>query len=91
MNIQAIQKKLNDYMEKATPEQVVKELEDLGVEFTTISNILLEKQKRKTGLAMLNLFEYMVKETSDINWKQNLLSQIKDRQGELNTTTTTES
>lgn len=49
---------------------------------------LLEEQKVKTGLAMLNLFEYMVRNTSDINWKQNLLSQIKDRQDELNTTIT---
>ena len=49
----------------------------------------LEQQKVKTGLAMLNLFEYIVRSTSDINWKQNLLTQIKDRQDELNTTTTT--
>lgn len=90
MNIQAIQKKMNEYMEAATPEQIVKEFEDLGVEFIDI-----EEQKVKTGLAMLNLFEYMVRNTSDINWKQNLLSQIKGRQDELNeklnTTTTTDS
>lgn len=33
MNTQAIQKKLDEYMETATPEQIVKEFEDLGVEF----------------------------------------------------------
>ena len=43
----------------------------------------LEEQKRKTALAMLNLFEYMVRNVSDINWKQKLLYQIKDRQDEL--------
>lgn len=33
MNTQAIKNKLDKYMETATPEQVVKEFEDLGVEF----------------------------------------------------------
>lgn len=33
MNAQTIKKKLDNYMETATPEQVVKEFEDLGVEF----------------------------------------------------------
>lgn len=33
MNTQAIQKKLDEYMETATSEQVVEEFEDLGVEF----------------------------------------------------------
>lgn len=37
MNTQAIQKKLDNYMETATPEQVVKEFEDLGVEFEETS------------------------------------------------------
>lgn len=90
MNTQAIEKRMKAYYDSATPEQIVKEFEDLGVEFIDI-----EEQKVKTGLAMLNLFEYMVRNTSDINWKQNLLSQIKGRQDELNeklnTTTTTDS
>lgn len=33
MNAQAIQKKLDNYMGTATPEQIVKEFENLGVEF----------------------------------------------------------
>ena len=33
MNTQAIEKKLQAYFDTATPEQVVKEFEDLGVEF----------------------------------------------------------
>lgn len=93
MNTQAIKNKMDKYMETATPEQIVKEFEELGVEFDSIDK-LLEDQKTKTGLAMLNLFEYMVRNTSDINWKQNLLSKIKDRQdelNELNTTTTDKS
>lgn len=83
MNTQAIEKKLKAYFDTATPEQIVKEFEDLGIEFVSIEE-LLEQQKVKTGLAMLNLFECMVREVSDINWKQNLLYQIKNRQDELN-------
>lgn len=33
MNTQAIKNKLDKYMETATPEQIVKELEELGAEF----------------------------------------------------------
>lgn len=33
MNTQVIKNKLDKYMETATPEQVVKEFEDLGVKF----------------------------------------------------------
>lgn len=33
MNTQAIEKKLNEYMETTTPERVVKEIDGLGVEF----------------------------------------------------------
>ncbi len=33
MNSKAIQNRLDNYRENATPEQVVKEFEDLGVEF----------------------------------------------------------
>lgn len=33
MNTQAVQDKFDKYYESATPEQVVKEFEDLGVEF----------------------------------------------------------
>lgn len=36
MNTQAIQKKINDYIETATPEQIVKEFEDMGVEFVDL-------------------------------------------------------
>lgn len=39
MNIDAIQKKLQDYYRQATPEQVVRELEALGVEFVEIPKI----------------------------------------------------
>ena len=31
---------------------------------------LLEEQKNKTGLAMLNLFKYLVMTTPDMNWKK---------------------
>lgn len=36
MNTQAIEKKIDEYMETATPEQVVKEFKDSGVEFVQI-------------------------------------------------------
>ena len=36
MNSQAIQNKLNEYYNSATPEQVVKEFEDMDVEFVSI-------------------------------------------------------
>lgn len=39
MNVQAIQQKLNNYMKTATPEQIVKEFEDLGVESVRIKFI----------------------------------------------------
>ena len=49
MNTQAIQKKLNNYMETATPEQIVKEFEDLGVEFVNINNMNLIQQLQQTS------------------------------------------
>lgn len=48
MNSQAIQNKLNEYYNTATPEQVVKEFEDLGVEFVNTENMDLIKQLQKT-------------------------------------------
>lgn len=48
MNSQAIQKKLNNYMETATPEQVVKEFEDLGVEFVNTNDMNLIQQLQVT-------------------------------------------
>ena len=49
MNTQAIQKKLDEYMETATPEQIVKEFEDLGVEFVNINNMNLIQQLQQTS------------------------------------------
>lgn len=45
MNTQAIQKKLDEYMETATPEQVVKEFEDLGVEFVELPTVEIRNNK----------------------------------------------
>lgn len=39
MNIEAIKKKLEAYYHTATPEQVIRELEDLGIEFIDIPEI----------------------------------------------------
>lgn len=39
MNVAAIQKKLEEYYSKATPEQVLKEFEALGVEFVAIPEV----------------------------------------------------
>lgn len=39
MNVPAIQKKLEEYYSKATPEQVLKEFEALGVEFVAIPEV----------------------------------------------------
>ena len=49
MNTQAIQKKLDEYMETATPEQIVKEFEDLGVEFVNTNDMNLIQQLQQTS------------------------------------------
>lgn len=49
----------------------------------TLEQDLLEQQKLKTTLAMLNLFEYLVLNTIDINIRENLLRQIKSMQDGL--------
>lgn len=48
MNSQAIQNKLNEYYNTATPEQVVKEFEDLGVKFVKTENMNLIQQLQTT-------------------------------------------
>lgn len=45
MDSQAIQKKMDNYMETATPEQIVKEFEDLGVEFIEYPSISIHNNK----------------------------------------------
>lgn len=39
MNVSAIQKKFEEYYSNATPEQVLKEFEALGVEFATVPEV----------------------------------------------------
>jgi len=39
MNVEAIQKKLEEYYSKATPLQILKEFEGLGVEFVVIPEV----------------------------------------------------
>lgn len=44
----------------------------------------VEEQKRLTGLAMLQLFKYLVTNQVDMNWKKSLLDNINGRIDELN-------
>ncbi len=55
MNSKAIQNRLDNYMENATPEQVVKEFEDSGVEFVSI---LTYKDLRR----IVKLYTYLLKD-----------------------------
>ena len=54
MNAEVIQKKLEEYYAKATPEQVVKEFEALGVEFVVIPEMV----QVQVGLALDFAFEF---------------------------------
>jgi len=45
MNAQAIQKKMNKYMKTATPEQVIKEFEGLGVEFIELPTVTIKHNR----------------------------------------------
>ncbi len=54
MNAEAIQKKLEEYYSKATPEQVLKEFEALGVEFVIIPEI----QHIQFGFEVKSPFEF---------------------------------
>lgn len=45
MNAQEIQKKLDEYYGWATPEQIVKEFEDLGVEFVELPTVKINQDK----------------------------------------------
>jgi len=49
MDTQAIQNKINKYMETATPEQIVKEFEALGVEFVKDECWCYRKLKKCKG------------------------------------------
>lgn len=49
MNTQAIEKRMKAYYDSATPEQIVKEFEDLGVEFVKDECWCYRKLKKCKG------------------------------------------